>query len=287
MFCKNCGNQIPDGAVFCNKCGATVNGTPAQGINQQSPGNNSPVYPRFEGKGLPEPTSGNNGGNKKIIVIILIVLLLLLIGIAATMKIMGIGPFEPAVEETVETDTKEDEEDDSKEEGSDKNDTDSDDTDEAKEEVKAEEEDDDSIEKEDDPEEEVEDDEQSLEESDAAVRKKLGKDKKKKKKAASSAVDDEELSDIEDMIMLAQSRTFTEDDLDEFSSFELSAIRNGIYAYRGYVFQTAEWNEYFSEYDWYEPDPDFEQGDVSELENKNAAFIKEYEEDNYGGIYTF
>ena len=27
MFCKNCGNQIPDGAAFCSVCGASVNGT--------------------------------------------------------------------------------------------------------------------------------------------------------------------------------------------------------------------------------------------------------------------
>ena len=29
MFCKNCGNQIPDGAAFCTVCGASVNGTDA------------------------------------------------------------------------------------------------------------------------------------------------------------------------------------------------------------------------------------------------------------------
>ena len=27
MFCKNCGNQLPDGAAFCSVCGASVNGT--------------------------------------------------------------------------------------------------------------------------------------------------------------------------------------------------------------------------------------------------------------------
>lgn len=29
MFCKNCGNQLPDGAAFCSVCGASVNGTDA------------------------------------------------------------------------------------------------------------------------------------------------------------------------------------------------------------------------------------------------------------------
>lgn len=26
MFCPNCGNQLPDGAQFCNKCGASIGG---------------------------------------------------------------------------------------------------------------------------------------------------------------------------------------------------------------------------------------------------------------------
>ena len=24
MFCKNCGNELPDGSKFCSKCGAAV-----------------------------------------------------------------------------------------------------------------------------------------------------------------------------------------------------------------------------------------------------------------------
>ncbi len=34
-------------------------------------------------------------------------------------------------------------------------------------------------------------------------------------------------------------------------------------------------------------DSSFVQGDLSMLEQKNAAFIKEYENEVYGGIYTF
>lgn len=30
MFCKNCGNQIPDGVAFCNNCGAAAAEAPAQ-----------------------------------------------------------------------------------------------------------------------------------------------------------------------------------------------------------------------------------------------------------------
>lgn len=39
MFCKNCGNQIPDGVKFCSGCGTAVDTqpqvTPAEPTNQQ------------------------------------------------------------------------------------------------------------------------------------------------------------------------------------------------------------------------------------------------------------
>ncbi len=31
MFCEKCGNQIPDNATFCEKCGAPTNATPGAG----------------------------------------------------------------------------------------------------------------------------------------------------------------------------------------------------------------------------------------------------------------
>ena len=42
MFCINCGTQLPDGAKFCNKCGAMQGGSGPSGTGpvQMQPGNN-------------------------------------------------------------------------------------------------------------------------------------------------------------------------------------------------------------------------------------------------------
>ena len=87
--------------------------------------------------------------------------------------------------------------------------------------------------------------------------------------------------------MISSDREITEEDLMDCSSFELSAVRNGIYAVHGYIFQTQEWNDYFSDFDWYRPNPDFKQNQISGTESKNASFIRGYEEEIYGGIYSF
>lgn len=34
-FCKNCGNNIPDGATFCSHCGTPVYDTTSQAQTQQ------------------------------------------------------------------------------------------------------------------------------------------------------------------------------------------------------------------------------------------------------------
>ena len=37
MFCVNCGNQLPDGALFCHKCGAKINSAETVSIHQPEP----------------------------------------------------------------------------------------------------------------------------------------------------------------------------------------------------------------------------------------------------------
>ncbi len=54
MFCKNCGNQLNDGARFCPSCGAPANGTPTP---QMTPPMSAP--PAF---GPPEPDTQEAGG---------------------------------------------------------------------------------------------------------------------------------------------------------------------------------------------------------------------------------
>ena len=80
MFCKFCGSQIDDDAVFCNKCGKRLEA--------------DKNAPQTKGKGLPKPennTSTNTTfGNSKIkygIIAAVGVILLLVISIAVIKKI--------------------------------------------------------------------------------------------------------------------------------------------------------------------------------------------------------
>lgn len=40
MFCRNCGQQLPDGSLFCPRCGTSVQAgaSPVQDKNQPAPG---------------------------------------------------------------------------------------------------------------------------------------------------------------------------------------------------------------------------------------------------------
>ena len=64
----------------------------------------------------------------------------------------------------------------------------------------------------------------------------------------------------------------------------LTYARNEIYARHGYVFNADELNEYFYEEGRYEMDASFD-GSLSELEQKNASTILEYQKE-YGLEYT-
>ena len=44
MFCKNCGQQIQDGATFCPNCGTPVAQQPSQGAAQPSNGNGGKAF---------------------------------------------------------------------------------------------------------------------------------------------------------------------------------------------------------------------------------------------------
>ena len=74
-------------------------------------------------------------------------------------------------------------------------------------------------------------------------------------------------------------RKINEEDLNGLSAKELTYARNEIYARYGYVFNANELNEYFNGLDWYYPDPSFD-GKLPKLEQKNANFIKKYQQEN-------
>lgn len=59
---------------------------------------------------------------------------------------------------------------------------------------------------------------------------------------------------------------------------DLRVLRNEIYAKHGRVFKDKELQKYFAAQSWYQPNPDFKDDSLNEIESKNLAVIKEVEE---------
>jgi hypothetical protein len=59
---------------------------------------------------------------------------------------------------------------------------------------------------------------------------------------------------------------------------DLRVLRNEMYARHGRVFKDAKLQKYFAAQSWYKPNPDFKDDQLSEIEVKNLAKIREAEE---------
>lgn len=81
----------------------------------------------------------------------------------------------------------------------------------------------------------------------------------------------------DDFLFPSDTEYITEADLNGKTQQEVAFIRNEIYARRGYVFTTEPYITYFSEKDWYTPDPTFDGSTFNEIESANKTFIIEYE----------
>lgn len=90
MFCKYCGAQVPDGAKFCPKCGATLTSAP------QAPQPEAPKPPQFNydqgeqkkpGMSLKDVFAGTKitvGVSKtKIIIAVVLGLFLVIVGLCS------------------------------------------------------------------------------------------------------------------------------------------------------------------------------------------------------------
>ena len=81
------------------------------------------------------------------------------------------------------------------------------------------------------------------------------------------------------MNVLSQ-RKLTHNDISGKSAYELSIMRNSIYAKYGYRFKRQDLLNYFSQYNWYYPttsDAQAAYNQMSEIERYNVNFIKRYE----------
>ena len=72
-------------------------------------------------------------------------------------------------------------------------------------------------------------------------------------------------------------RQLTEDDLSTRSAWELTMMRNEIFARRGRPFQDAYLKEYFATRGWYRPDKSYSDARLTPLEKRNAELIAAYQ----------
>ena len=94
--------------------------------------------------------------------------------------------------------------------------------------------------------------------------------------------DDVSYNSLSGKYPFASTRYLTSDDLNYLSKFELKIMRNEVFARHGFVFQTADMNEYFNSQTWYKNIPKLGNNDevynyLSEIEKSNIKLIKSYE----------
>ena len=73
------------------------------------------------------------------------------------------------------------------------------------------------------------------------------------------------------------SRYLSRNEISILSSYQLSIIRNEIFARHGYIFKSTKMRNYFNDQNWYSPR--FKKVDqyLSSIEKENIKLIKEYE----------
>jgi len=69
----------------------------------------------------------------------------------------------------------------------------------------------------------------------------------------------------------------TDEFLSEKDSQTLGLIRNEIYARHGYVFRNSGYQNYFGSKEWYNPNPNFTEDLLNNVERENVKKVQEYE----------
>ena len=88
------------------------------------------------------------------------------------------------------------------------------------------------------------------------------------------AVDD---TDWKTQYDFACERIVTESDLVGMDANDLRIMRNWIFARHGYIFKSQELKDYFNQYPWYNPRYTDVSSMLSDVEIKNAEFIRQHE----------
>ncbi|MFO7945200.1 MAG: stalk domain-containing protein [Armatimonadota bacterium] len=82
------------------------------------------------------------------------------------------------------------------------------------------------------------------------------------------------------------SRPVYDSDLRGYSNWQLTLLRNEIYARHGRVFDNANIRRYFLNQRWYSPNPNFRESWLTSLESSNAAKIRDYQMRRFGSTAT-
>ena len=79
-------------------------------------------------------------------------------------------------------------------------------------------------------------------------------------------------------------RLLTAADMEGLDLWDLKVMRNEIFARHGYIFKTKEMIQYFNQQPWYTPMYPDVSSKLSNIENKNVAFIKAFENQAAGRV---
>lgn len=252
MYCTKCGKELKDGSRFCGACGSPQNAAPAismvdsRTIDETVCVNMPPPIPPAH---LKQETKKKNHFGFKLTLIIVIALLVILAAGAAVWFLVS-------------------------ENGSGNNNSQSDDKDE-------------SVTR------KLETTSQSTAESEPSiiglpesvyVATDTDTEEESTSEQTSSVVIEEpeavEMDPIETLIMESDTRLFDYADVYDLTADECKKVRNGIYACHGRMFNSADLQEYFMEFDWYTPrySPDnFNNDLLNEYEKANVTFMVEFE----------
>lgn len=85
------------------------------------------------------------------------------------------------------------------------------------------------------------------------------------------------LKSSKEVLPHSDSRALTEADLKGRSARDLTLMRNEIYARKGRPFQDPELRKYFSSQQWYKPNPQYTDANLTEIESRNVRIILDYQ----------
>lgn len=98
MFCQKCGNQLPDGSVSCNFCGAPQQNAPQPQFIQQPPMQQQFIQPPMQQYAQPPVPPQKN--NNKTVLIAVIAALVVIIGV-----LVGVFVIKPMLDKDKEKET--------------------------------------------------------------------------------------------------------------------------------------------------------------------------------------